>query len=53
MQWDDVPPVDPLDFILAEALGKSLGEIRALPNAEIVQWRAFFHWRKEMVALRG
>lgn len=34
--------------MLAEALGKHLHEIRALPNAEVVEWRAFFQVRKVM-----
>lgn len=34
------------DFVLAEALHKSLGEIRAMPNSEHVEWLAFFAVRK-------
>lgn len=37
-----------IDFQLARDLGKSLGEIRALPNLEVVQWQAFYHVRDEM-----
>lgn len=33
--------IDAIDYVLAEKLGKSLGEIRALPNAEIVEWGAY------------
>lgn len=40
--------IDQIDFVLAENLGKSLSEIRSMPNAEIVQWRAFLHYRDEM-----
>jgi hypothetical protein len=43
--------LDPLDFLLAEGLGKTLGEIRALPNAEVVEWRAFYKYRSEMEKL--
>jgi len=43
--------LDPMDFVLAEKLHKSLAEVRAMPNAEIVQWRAFFHYRSEMQKL--
>jgi hypothetical protein len=34
------------DFVLAELLGKSLGEVRALPNAEVVEWMAFLAYRR-------
>ena len=34
------------DFVLAEMLGKSLGEVRALPNAEVVEWMAFLAYRR-------
>ena len=36
------------DFVLAEMLGKSLGEIRALPNAEVVEWLAFLAYRRAL-----
>jgi hypothetical protein len=36
------------DFVLAETLGKTLGEIRATPNIEIVEWRAFYKYRAAM-----
>ena len=39
------------DFVLAELLGKSLGEIRALPNAEVVEWMAFLAYRRAMAEL--
>jgi hypothetical protein len=45
--------IDPIDFLLAESLGKSLGEVRALPNSEIVEWRAFLRWRSEMQRLHS
>ena len=40
--------MDAFDFVLAEALGKSLGEVWAMPNDEIVRWQAFYTWRKAM-----
>jgi len=36
------------DFVLAEMLGKSLGEVRALPNAEVVEWMAFLAYRRAL-----
>ena len=39
------------DFVLAELLGKSLGEIRALPNAEVVEWMAFLAYRRAVAEL--
>jgi hypothetical protein len=36
------------DFVLAELLGKSLGEVRALPNAEVVEWTAFLAYRRAL-----
>jgi hypothetical protein len=33
------------DFIVGELLGKSLGEVRALGNAEVVEWMAFLAYR--------
>lgn len=40
--------VDAFDFVLAEALGMSLTEVRALPNTEHEEWRAFYEWRRAM-----
>jgi hypothetical protein len=40
--------LDVSDFVLGEALGKSLGEIRALPSAEVVEWLAFFAYRRAL-----
>lgn len=34
-----------MDFVLAEQLGKSLAEVRAMPHAEYVEWAAFYTWR--------
>jgi hypothetical protein len=45
--------IDPLPFILAEKLGKSLQEIDELPYSEIVAWRAFYRYRTEMEALHA
>jgi hypothetical protein len=45
--------IDPIDFILAENLGMSLGQVRALPNSEIVEWRAFLRYRAEMQKLHS
>lgn len=43
--------IDALPFVLAERLGKSLGQVRAMPNAEIVEWRAFFKYRHALQEL--
>lgn len=40
--------VDGLDFVLAEQLGMTLAEVRALPNTEIVEWRAWHVYRTAM-----
>ena len=45
--------LDPWDFTLARALRMSLTEVRALPNLEHVQWRAYFTWEREMRKLDG
>jgi hypothetical protein len=36
------------DFVLGELLGRSLGEVRALPNAEVVEWLAFLAYRRAL-----
>ena len=41
------------DFVVGEALGKSLGEVRALPNAELVEWLAFFAYRRAVAEVEG
>ena len=43
---------DPLDFVLAENLGMSLGQVRSLPNSEYVEWAAFYKYRHEMERLQ-
>ncbi len=40
--------IDYFDFVLAQDLGMSLGEVRSLPNIELVEWRAFYHYRNAM-----
>lgn len=40
--------MDVADFVLGELLHKSLGEIRALPNAEVVEWLAFLAYRRAL-----
>ena len=45
--------LDVTDIVLGEALHRSLGEVRALPNAEIVEWLAFFAYRRAMQELDG
>ena len=44
--------VDSFDFVLARDLGRSLAEVRALPQSEIVEWRAFYTFEAAMVDLR-
>lgn len=48
--------VDAFDFVLAEALGAQLSEIRALPALEVEEWKAFYEYRsaiREKEAKRG
>jgi len=45
--------IDALDFVLATRLGKSLEEIRELPNTEIVEWGAFLKYERAMQELHG
>lgn len=40
--------LDPFDYVLAEALGERLPVVRSWPNAEIVEWRAFYVYREAM-----
>lgn len=37
--------VDVFDYVLAEKLGKTLGEVRAMPNDEYVEWRCYHEVR--------
>lgn len=39
---------DTFDFILARDLGRTLSEVRAMAQAEFVEWRAFYHWEAAM-----
>ena len=43
--------LDPFEFVLAERLGKSLEEVRAMPNADFVAWRAFYVYRDSMAEM--
>ena len=43
--------LDVTDFVLGEALHMSLGEVRAMPSAEVVEWLAFFAYRRAMAEL--
>lgn len=45
--------VDTIDYVLAENLGKSLAEIRALESYEIEEWRAFLEVRAVKDELAG
>jgi hypothetical protein len=45
--------ISPLDYILATRLSKSLGEIRAMPNAEIVEWSVYLEYEAEMTKLHS
>ena len=43
--------LDPFTFTLAEALGKTLGEIGAMPNRDYIAWRAFYTYRTAMAEM--
>jgi hypothetical protein len=45
--------VDSFEFFLAEKLGKTLTEVREMPNTEYVGWCAYFEVRAEMERARG
>ena len=45
--------VDCLDFLVAEKLSMSLGQVRALPNAEMEEWRVFYEFRSAMEDFYG
>ena len=40
--------LDPFDFVLAEAIGKTIAEIGAMSNREYLSWRAFHVYRNAM-----
>ena len=38
--------LDPFEFVLAEALGMTVDELRdRMSNQEFTQWAAFYRWR--------
>lgn len=44
--------LDPFDWVLAEALGRGVDEMRAtISNPEYHSWRAFYVYRAEMQKL--
>ena len=45
--------LDTFDFLLAEHLHKSLAEIGALSNDEVVRWQAFFTYRAAMADMQS
>ena len=40
--------IDLMEYILAEKLGKSLSEVRSMPNFDFVEWQAFYNYRHAM-----
>lgn len=45
--------VDTMDFVLAEMLGKTLEEVRAMDSYEVEEWRAFLevrHVKRELAS---
>lgn len=45
--------IDTFDFLLAEKLGMSLGQVRELPNSEVTEWRSFWEFRAAMEELHS
>ena len=45
--------IDVTDFVLGELLHKGLGEVRAMPNAEVVEWIAFLAYRRAVLEVEG
>jgi len=43
--------LDAFPFILAQSLGKTVGEIGEMSNDEYLQWAAFHKWRESMQEL--
>lgn len=37
---------DAFEFVLAKDLGKTLGEVRAMPNSEYVEWQCYHEARR-------
>ena len=44
--------LDPFDFVLAEALGKTLAEIGQMSNHEYLRWRAWHVYRTAMAEMK-
>ena len=42
---------DVFDYMLAEALGKTLDELMDMSNNEYVRWRAFYTYRDAMAKM--
>lgn len=40
--------LDSFDFTLAQDLSRTLGEVRAMPNSEVVEWRAYYRYHTAM-----
>jgi hypothetical protein len=38
--------MDPFDFTLAEALGRTVDELGSMPHVEYLKWRAYYVWRE-------
>ncbi len=49
--------LDPFEFVLAEALGMTVADLRdRMSNDEYLSWRAFYAWRaaqRELAALEA
>jgi hypothetical protein len=41
--------LDAFQFVLAENLGMTLGQLDEMPNAEYIAWRAFDAYRRAMI----
>ena len=41
---------DPFDYALALEIGCSLAEVRAMPYADYIRWRAYIRYRNAMQA---
>lgn len=39
---------DTFDYVLAQDLGMPLHAVRELPNAEVMEWRAYYKYRHAM-----
>lgn len=45
--------LDTFDFVLAQDLGVPLHAVRSWPNAEVVEWRAYYKYRHAMDELNA